>query len=495
MAEAIAHAGELPEEQRIHKVPDPLPLTVAGMLAAVGPQAINFGISVGGGEAYFLPNIAARGAFNLHWLLLVSLVTETTVVYECMKYSACTGRSFFAGTNELRPYGFWPWFWAVAAILTWAWPAWMSGAVVAAQRFTGLSTQSLFPGSTLPPQYIWAAIALVAVLVVFYFSDRTYTFLERFFTIIMFGNILLVLLVTLIAARPSDYLTVAAGYLGLTFLTQGFGNVSPLEAVALYNQPGGSLMWVSFWAVAAGFGMGRYAGQVTGPLRPPERITAEEIRWDSNDPQEVAKMKQWVKVGGYSLILWWAIIGGLIMTYLYSVAGYAYLHDQYLQTGRVPTGVEVPIQMATIAGGVLGPMAGWLMLLFIMVTLYDAQFPYYDTYIGRTTCDAIAVTTEWEKRRPYRFYYFVVVTAAVLAGFYLVLVEQPLILWLGVATAANVYRAIGSLQIMLINNKRLPPEFHVSKLNTAILWFSFVFGLLIVGIWAVNEVPQRLGLV
>lgn len=30
----------------------------------------------------------------------------------------------------------------------------------------------------------------------------------------------------------------------------------------------------------------------------------------------------------------------------------------------------------------LGPMAGWLMLLFIMVTLYDAQFPFYDTYIG-----------------------------------------------------------------------------------------------------------------
>ena len=32
------------------------------------------------------------------------------------------------------------------------------------------------------------------------------------------------------------------------------------------------------------------------------------------------------------------------------------------------------------------------MLLFIMVTLYDAQFPLYDTFIGRTTTDAIAAT-------------------------------------------------------------------------------------------------------
>ena len=40
-------------------------------------------------------------------------------------------------------------------------------------------------------------------------------------------------------------------------------------------------MWVSFWVVAAGWGMGKYAGQVTGALRPPEQITAEELRWDT----------------------------------------------------------------------------------------------------------------------------------------------------------------------------------------------------------------------
>jgi hypothetical protein len=155
-------------------------------------------------------------------------------------------------------------------------------------------------------------------------------------------------------------------------------------------------------------------------------------------------------------------------------------------------GVEVPLQMATIAQGVLGQMAGWLMLLVVMVTLYDAQFPFYDTMIGRTTTDAIAVTTEWEKKRPYRFYYFVVVTAAVLAGLYLVLLKEPLVVWMMVATAAVAYRSIGSLQIMLINKRRLPPEFQMSKLNTALLWFSFVTGLASVGYFAMFELPKRL---
>ena len=230
--------------------------------------------------------------------------------------------------------------------------------------------------------------------------------------------------------------------------------------------------------------MGRYAGQVTGVLRPPEHITGQELRWNASDPQEVAKMKQWVKVGGMSLIIWWALIGGLLMTYLYSVAGYAYLHNEFLATGKVPTGVEVPLQMATIAQGVLGPAAGALMLVAIMVTLYDAQFPFYDTFIGRTTTDAIAVTTKLEDKVPYRVWYFIVVTAAVLAGLYLVLLQQPFFMWLMVAIAAVVYRSIGSVQIIMINNRRLPAEFKVSGLNTFILWFSFVTGILSVGYWA-----------
>ncbi len=64
-------------------------------------------------------------------------------------------------------------------------------------------------------------IALVAVLVVFYFSNRTYVFLAKFFTVIMFANIVLVLAITLIAAKPQHYWQVLLGYLGITFLPGG----------------------------------------------------------------------------------------------------------------------------------------------------------------------------------------------------------------------------------------------------------------------------------
>ena len=286
------------------------------------------------------------------------------------------------------------------------------------------------------------------MLVVFYFSNRTYAFLSKFFTFIMFANIVLVLAITVIAAKPQHYWQVLLGYLGITFLAEGYPAALPqTDALALFNQPGGSLMWVrsgssrpaSAWAATPA----RSPACSARPRTSPPRRSAGTSRTRTS----ARKMQQWVKLGGYSLILWWAIIGGLIMTYLYSVAGLAYLHEDFLKTGNIPSGVAVPIQMATIAQGVMGPMAGWLMLLFIMVTLYDAQFPLYDTYIGRTTCDAIAVTGK--ARRSYRFYYFVVVTAAVLAGFYLITVAQPFILWIGVAISALVYRSIGAWQILL----------------------------------------------
>ncbi len=120
MADIAAQGGPeaVVDPRQVHAVPNPFPLTFAGMMAMVGPQAINFGISIGGGEAYLLPNISARGALHMHWLMMVSVVLETALVYECMNYSMATGRSFFAATYDLKPIGFWPWFWAVAAILT-----------------------------------------------------------------------------------------------------------------------------------------------------------------------------------------------------------------------------------------------------------------------------------------------------------------------------------------------------------------------------------------
>lgn len=473
----------------MRRVPNPLPLSAAGMLAALGAQAVAFGLSIGGGEAYLLPNLSARGALHMHWLMAVSTLLETALVYECCKHSICTGRSFFAATADLAPRNVWPWFWAAAAVLTWAWPAWLGGATVAAERLTGVSTPKALEAWGLPSSYAWSAVALLAVLLLVHRGDRAHALLAKLFTVIMFANVFLVLLVTLAAAQPHHYGQVLMGYLGVTFLREGYPaeRLDGTLTLALFSQPGGPLMWTAFWVVQAGFGMGRYAAPAGPGLRPPERIVTEAIPWDASDPQERRKMHQWVRLCGYSLILGGAVLG-VVVTYLYSVASLAALRDESARTGRAPDGALVPIQMATVAHGVLGPMAGWLMLLFLAVMLYQAQVALYDTFVGRTTCEAIAVTTRAEGRRPYRFHYSIAVTAAVLAGLYLITIAQPFNLWIGVAISALVCRSIGAWQIWLIN-RRLPEGFRVSRLGTGLLWLTVATGLGGVLYWAVAVLP------
>ena len=131
------------ERGKLFKVPDPFPLTIAGLIAALGPMAINFGISVGGGETMLLPNLAAQGAVNLFWIMTISTIVETVLVIECVKYSVVTGRSFFTMTRDIPPRGlFWPWTWAVLAVLTFAWPFWLGGASSALLVATGGTAES-----------------------------------------------------------------------------------------------------------------------------------------------------------------------------------------------------------------------------------------------------------------------------------------------------------------------------------------------------------------
>jgi hypothetical protein len=64
-------------------------------------------------------------------------------------------------------------------------------------------------------------------------------------------------------------------------------------------------------------------------------------------------------------------------------------------------------------------------------------------------------------------------------------------LWTIVAIASIVWRAIGSIQIMWINNARLPEGFKVGKVNTVLLWFSAASGILAVGAWFIVVFPSE----
>jgi len=452
------------------KVPDPpYALSLTGLLLMFGPQAINFGLSVGGGETMLVPYCASIGGVPLFWLMTLSTIFETALVYECIKYSMITGRSFFTATRDIPPKKFWPWFWVVMTLLAIWWPSWLAGAASAIYKLSGFGSH-----------FFWCALALTVLIIVFVFSKYIYPVIEKFFMFIFIFNMIFAIVVASFLATPADVIDLLKGYFNFGLL--GWPKGFPIGlAASLIQQPGGSTMWVAWWILEAGFAMGVYSGKVTGPLRPPEEINVEEIPWDVNDPNEVSKMKKWLRLGKWGLIIFWSIIGAIIGTFLYGLIGYSYLYKR----GIVASGLDVPLQVAIAAQGVLGPVAGIIMLIFIALTLYDAEFGYYDV-MGRVVADSIATAPKIKGKRPYRFFYFLAVILSVLAGYYLVTIAMPFELWLVSSFAALLYKCFGMPQILYINMKRLPKQFKPAWYTVVILVVGTIVSTIFAILWGLS---------
>jgi hypothetical protein len=455
------------EKRKVPKAP--FILSATGILMMFGPQAINFGLSVGGGETMLIPYCAAIGGTPLFWLMTLSTIFETALVYECIKYSMITGRSFFVATRDIPPKGFWPWFWVAEVLFAIWWPSWLAGAASAIYKLSGFASF-----------YFWCALALTILIIVFVFAKYIYNVIEKFFMFIFIFNMIFAVAVAALVATPSDVVEVFKGYFNFGLL--GWPEKFPIGlAASLIQQPGGSAMWVAWWILEAGFAMGIYHGKVTGPLRPPEEITVEEIPWDVNDPEEVSKMKEWLRLGKWGLIIFWSIIGAIVGTFLYALMGYSYLFKR----GIVASGLDVPLQVATVAEGILGPTAGIIMLIFIALTLYDAEFGYYDV-MGRVVADAVATTPKVRGKRPYRFYYFLAAILSILAGYYLVTIAMPFTLWLISSFAALLLKCFGMPQILYINLKRLPKQFRPAWYTIVILVVGTIMSTLFAILWGLS---------
>jgi len=285
---------------------------------------------------------------------------------------------------------------------------------------------------------------------------------------------------TLLVARPQDYLDTLRGF--FNFGLDGWPKGAPLTlAASLFSQPGGAMMFLSFWILESGWGLSKYSGKVTGMLRPPEEINVEPLQMDLQNPDEVRKMWGWIRLGKWSTWVWWFSVC-MVCAYLYCVLGRAVLY----QKGIVVTGFKVPLQIAIIMQEIFGPLAYNLFLVFIIFTLCDAAIPTYDTFIGRVTSDAIATRPAAKGKRPYRFYYFLVVTVAILISFYLVTIAAPFFLWMLNALGWIYMRGISSALILYANNRLIPEQFRPSPWVNAILALSVVASAIGVTAWVLG---------
>jgi hypothetical protein len=458
----------------IKPMPDPPPVTLRGIIKWCGPAVILGTLSVGGFEAYHAGYVSAQQLTGIFWLYLVSSFAQLFLNNEIARYGIATGETVMQGFYKLKPRRFWTWFTAIFVFIQQAWPAWIGGAAAGAAALMGFGTWEQ-----------WAVVALALVFILFAASPFVYKTLEYImYACFIIANVGITIF-TILMAPPQAFAKVAMDWLSFGLIPAG---ISVAAIGPFLNQPAGGFwnFWHTYWVRERGMGMSAYMGHVTGLAWKPEEIRRSGYIFDTNDPKELKKFSQWMKLNGWTMVLFFIILGGIWFTYVVSVAGYTAAAYYGL---KVPSGWKIAVVIAEIFGKVWGPIAYSLFGIVIMASLFDSQFSVYDG-IARQWADTLYLELpEQTGKRPYRFWYFVMLAIVVVWGIMAIPLGTPYAIWLAVNWLGNLAHAYVTLGVTYMNYKLLPkpirPKWYHLLVN--IVWSIVCIAYFI--IWTVYQPP------
>jgi hypothetical protein len=258
------------------------------------------------------------------------------------------------------------------------------------------------------------------------------------------------------------------------------------------NQPAGGFwnFWHTYWVREKGMGMAHYFGHVTGLTSPPEEVRRTGYIFDTDNPGELAKFREWLWMNTTTLAVFFIILGGILFTYFASLAGYS---AAVIYKMEVPGGIKIATVLAEIFKSAFGNF-GWILFIIILIfALFDSQFSVYDG-IARMFADTITVETMATERRPYRFWYFLMLGFLCGIGMITVWMRTPYILWVIINWAGVAVHAALTLGVTYLNYKLLPgpikPHKAIVVLNIAWAIALFIY----FAAWTIYDNPLGLKL-
>jgi hypothetical protein len=470
----VVPAGSIKGPWEVREMPEPPPLNLRGLFQWAGPAVILGALAVGGFEAYHAGYMGAKMYTGIFWLYLVSAFCQLFLNQEIARYTIATGETVLQGFSRLGPAKTWPWVSAIFCWLNVAWPAWITGAAAGAAVVMGFGSWQA-----------WSVVALVTVFIVFAASKYVYNTLE----VIMYASFLVanigLAVFTIMMSTPAAAVETAKGWLSFGYFPAGItlAMIGPFLV-----QPAGGFwnFWHTYWVREKGMGMGKYFGRVTGLGYKPEDISRTGYIFDADDPGQLARFKKWLALNNLTLLVFFLILGGIWFTYLVSLAGYSAKTIHHMD---LPSGWKIAVVMAEIFGSAFGKLGFIFFGIIIIFALFDTQFSVYDG-VARMFSDAIFLEhPQTLGRRPYRFWYFIVLGILVVYGVLATFLKTPYLIWLitnWVGTAAQAYVTI---MVIILNRKLLPEKIRPRGFALAVnlIWAAVL--LLYFVVWTFKDRP------
>ena len=348
----------------------------------IGPSVIALGMGLGSGEFLLWPNLVAANGFSIWWLFWIGVVTQFVVIGEIERWTIATGESTFNGMARLDRFGFWPWLFLVATLVSFFWPGWASQSA----EFVGQIV--VISGG---PDIAWQPMALLMLACIWFglaVSRIVYNVLERLEIALVAGFFPLLLITLLVVGLvPSNLLELAVGAVSFgrapAELFTGDQFPTLILAVAYAGTGGTLLLAQSLWLRDKGFGMARFQGRIAGIRGRNEEISTTGFVFDAADPTALGRFRGWMRIVHHELLV------SFVFLTLLSVVITCMLVVETLGTDNPGLAGDLT-GMVTLQGEAIQRVGGlWLRIAFLLggsLVIFSTQLAILDTVTRITGC-------------------------------------------------------------------------------------------------------------
>jgi len=433
---------------------------------AVGVGIVVMGLAMGTGELILWPHLVTKYGLGLLWLALVGITCQYFINQEVARHTLATGESFF--TTSARILKWIPIFWLLSAILLYIWPGWASSIGTTLTELSGFGDYK---------SWAWATLALVLALT--FSGKRAYGLLEKSLKIIVPIFFLILLGISYVNLTPEILREAGLGLINFGYIPKGI-DMNVLLGAVVFAGAGGMLnLCISLWYRDKGNGMAHYAGRITNPITGKTEAVSPIGHTFENTPENMQNWRGWMRYVriDQGLVFW---LLGLLTLILLSVNAYAVLTPK----GLIPEGMQVAVVQAHIFGDVWGPVGFKLFLVMAFLMLFSVMWTVIDA-LARILSDIIYTNTHLAhpeslfrhiKKYSLSHMYYAIVVLVVLAGAFLIPLQQPFV-WLTISgVLGGLTMAIYTPMLIYINNTKLPKPLRPGIItNTAMTLIAIFF--------------------
>ncbi|MEM1679149.1 MAG: Nramp family divalent metal transporter [Ignisphaera sp.] len=458
----------------VDELPPPPPLKFSSVARIIGPSAIVLGVAIGSGEWLIGPSNAVLYGPYILWIATASILLQTILNLEMVRYTMYAGEPIFNGMLRLWPG---PRFWGpllvVLSILERAWPAWAFTAA------TGVVAAILgkIPGAG-ESLYVMIAGVILALIIVGIVSVGGV--IERALEIVQWIMIFLIIatlaVLCIIVVPASVAAETAKGFFTFGYLPKG-ATIVLLGALAGYAGAGGlNNTTVSNYYRDKGIGMGAKVGAIPSLIKG-KKITVSPVgRVFRVDPENLRRWKVWRTVAWIDIVGIFTL-GAFIGMYLPTL----------LAVALIPLGTKLPAWGIAAYQGeyfskLWGPVGWGIALLMGVWILFSTQLGSTDM-ITRTLVDLIWQASEkvrrWAKGEVKKLYYtvlaFIIIWIIFAFALNYIFGIVPFAWILMVANISNIVLALTAAATIYIGRKYLPKEIRTPIWSAVILAIGVVF--------------------